>query len=152
MRRTDGWRALPRGTPVLVWLLLLAAWPPESIRAQQVGSTASRFVSAWAREDVGGLQSLMTSVVRLDVEGAGHLGVPPRQAAATLARLFDRYVPAEPETVRLRDGDGAGEGGFAEFRWVPVTVDTGETVPYVIFVAFRPVGPDLLIAELRVLR
>lgn len=132
--------------------LILFCLTPGPVRGQGLATLAESFQNAWAGEDVGSLQGMMGPAVGLDVEGEAHLGVPPRQAAATLDRLFDRYAPAPPEIVRHREGEEEGSGGFAEFRWRPLTRDTAEPVPYVIFVSFRPVGSELRIAELRVLR
>lgn len=149
---------LPRGRRgvgalrLLGGLLVLSCWAPSAAEGQGLATLAERFQSSWAGEDVGSLQGLMGPAVGLDVEGEAHLGVPPRQAAATLDRLFDRYAPASPEIVRHREPEEGGSGGFAEFRWRPLTQDTAEPVPYVIFVSFRPVGSELRIAELRVLR
>lgn len=134
-------------------LTLLLWWAGASALAGQgVSTAAGRFRVSWAGEDAGTLQGMMAPAVRLDVDGEAYLGVPPRQAAATLSRLFDRYAPAEPEMVRQRDPGTGGEGGFAEFRWRPLTAQTAEPTPYVIFVVFRSVGSELRIAELRVLR
>lgn len=133
-------------------IMVLSSALPSPARGQGLATLAERFQSSWAGEDVGSLQGLMGPAVGLDVEGEAHLGVPPRQAAATLDRLFDRYAPASLEMVRHREPEAAGSGGFAEFRWRPLTRDTAEPVPYVIFVSFRSVGSELRIAELRVLR
>ena len=54
--------------------------------------------------------------------------------------------------MRQRDPGTGGDGGFAEFRWRPLTDQTAEPTPYVIFVVFRSVGSELRITELRVLR
>jgi hypothetical protein len=137
---------------VLALALLLCTSGSSTLSGQAVSNISARFQASWAGEDAGSLQGMMAPAVRLDVEGEAYLGVPPRQAAATLSRLFDRYAAAEPEMVRQRDPESGGEGGFAEFRWRPLTAQTAEPVPYVIFVVFRSVGSDLRIAELRVLR
>ena len=131
------------------WLLVLVAPPAQ---AQRVATAVDRFQASWGTQDIGALQALMGPAVGLDVEGEAHLGVPPRQVAATLDRLFERYAPSVPEIVRHREPEEGGEGGFAEFRWHPLTAQTSEPIAYVIFVVFRPVGPDLRIAELRILR
>ena len=132
--------------------VLLRASGASPVSGQGVSTAAGRFQMSWAGEDAGTLQGMMAPAVRLDVDGEAYLGVPPRQAAATLSRLFDRYAPAEPEMVRQREPQAGGEGGFAEFRWRPLTAQTAEPTPYVIFVVFRSVGSELRIAELRVLR
>lgn len=139
-----------RGLGVFVVLALVGL--PSGAFAQGIGGTVGRLAGAWGQEDVSALQSLMAPTVRLDLEGTAHLGVPPRQVAASLARLFERYQPRDPDLVRHRQPGPEGEGGFAEFRWAPVTRDTGESSTYVIFAAFRLVESDWRIAELRVLR
>lgn len=134
----------------LTFILWLAAGAPAL--GQSVSAAAGRFQASWAREDAGTIGEMMAPAVRLDVEGEAHLGVPPRQAAATLSRLFDRYAPAALEIVRHREPEDGRGRGFAEFRWSPLTAQTAEPSPYVIFVVFRSEGPELRIAELRVLR
>jgi hypothetical protein len=138
------------GRAALTSLLWLAAATPAL--GQGVSAAAGRFQASWGQEDARALEAMMAPAVRLDVEGEAHLGVPPRQAAATLSRLFDRYAPAAPEIVRHREPEAGSERGFAEFRWSPLTAQTAEPSPYVIFVVFRSEGPELRIAELRVLR
>lgn len=145
-------RRVARTRPLLLTVFALWLGGAAGVQGQGVASVAERFQSSWASQDVGALQGMMSPAVGLDVEGEAHLGVPPRQAAATLDRLFDRYAPGSPEMIRLREPQDGGEGGFAEFRWRPLTAHTAEPVGYVIFVVFRPVGSELRIAELRVLR
>ena len=142
-----------RAFPVLVGLAAaVCIGAPMESRGQEVATVARRFQGSWGSQDVDALRTLMGPAVGLDVEGEAHLGVPPRQAAATLGRLFQRYAPSEPDLVRHREPEAGAEGGFAEFRWRPLTVQTAEPVAYVIFVVFRPVGSELRITELRVLR
>lgn len=145
--RVRRWMAARAG---LTFFLGLGAATP--VAGQGVTAAADRFQASWAREDAGALEAMMASAVRLDVEGEAHLGVSPRQASATLSRLFDRYAPAVPDIVRHREAEAGSQRGFAEFRWSPLTVQTDEPAPYVIFVVFRSEGPELRIAELRVLR
>ena len=146
-----GCRAAGRAALVAV-LASFALGVAAPVGGQTVAAVVGRFQASWAIQDVGALQGMMGPAVGLDVEGEAHLGVPPRQAAATLGRLFDRYAPSEPEIVRHREPEDARDGGFAEFRWRPLAARTAEPVAYVIFVVFRPVGSELRIAELRVLR
>ena len=133
-------------------LAVVLALSPAALTGQAIGGSVGRMAGAWAQEDVGTLEGLMAPTVRLDLEGTAHLGVPPRQVAASLSRLFERYTPRPLDLVRHREPGGEGEGGFAEFRWAPVTQDTGEPSSYVVFVVFRLVESDWRIAELRVLR
>jgi len=125
---------------------------PPVAAAQDMTTTVGRLAGAWSQEDVGTLQELMAPAVRLDLEGAAHLGVPPRQVAASLSRLFERYDPRALDLVRHREPGVNGEGGFAEFRWAPLTQDTGEESSYVVFAVFRRMESEWRIAELRVLR
>ena len=134
-------------------LLVAVLWlPPLEAGAQDMTTTLGRLAGAWSQEDVGALQELMAPAVRLDLEGAAHLGVPPRQVAASLSRLFERYDPRALDLVRHREPGVDGEGGFAEFRWAPLTQDTGEESSYVVFAVFRRMESEWRIAELRVLR
>ena len=80
------------------------------------------------------------------------MGVPPRQVVASLDRFFQRYRPAIPTVTRQREPTEAGDGGFVEFRWSPVTADTGEPMSYVVFVVFRRAQDEWRVSELRVLR
>ena len=145
-------RRVPGLGCVMGSLLVLSLGSVPSLQGQGVATVADRFQASWAQEEVDVLQAMMSPAVGLDVDGEARLGVPPRQAAATLDRLFDRFAPASPEMVRRREPDDGGQGGFAEFRWRPLTAHTAEPVAYVIFVVFRPVGSELRISELRVLR
>ncbi len=135
--------------PLLASVLSLV---PLGAAGQGLATTVGRMAEAWSREDVGVLQNLMAPAVRLDLEGAAHVGVPPRQVAASLSRLFERYDPRTLDLVRHREPGVDGEGGFAEFRWTPLTQDTGEESSYVVFAVFRRVESEWCIAELRVLR
>lgn len=128
-------------------LLLQASLP---LQGQTLDQAVDRFASAWASEDLSALQGLLAPTVRLDLEGQAYLGVPPRQVAARVERLLDRYDPAAPRLTR-RGGDEESGRGFAEFEWAPRPGGSQDAVPHAIFVAFRPAAEGWRIAELRIL-
>ena len=139
--------------PLVLALLLPVSGPmAKAVEGQALDPAVATIGAAWGSEDSNSLQRLLAPTVRLHVEGQDHLGVPPRQVAATLDRLFRRYRPERPLVQRQRDPSESGDGGFVEFRWSPVTEDTGERIAYVVFVVFRRVDDDWRVAELRVLR
>lgn len=141
-----------RSKGVFLGLFMAVALSGPPLQAQDLAPLVSRLTGAWGSEDTATLGSLMAPTVRLSLEGESHMGVPPRQVVASLQRLFHRYRPDPPDITRQREPAESDTGGFVEFRWSPVTEDTGEQISYVVFVVFRRAQDEWRVSELRVLR
>ncbi|HSG47559.1 MAG TPA: hypothetical protein VLA43_07105 [Longimicrobiales bacterium] len=137
----------------LLGVLVLLVLPvlPRTGAAQGVDQVVAGFVRAWSSEDTGALQTILGASVHLEVDGQDYLGVPPRQAAASVDRLFRRFDPRAPSVVRQGDlGEDDGRG-FAELSWSPTPPGSAEPVDYLIFLGLRRSPDGWRITELRIL-
>lgn len=139
------------GTLVAFLSILLPALPRAG-SAQDVDQVVARFVQAWGARDTGALQSILASSVHLEVEGQDYLGVPPRQAAASVDRLLRRFDPRPPSVARRGDLGEADGRGFAELSWSPMAAGSREPASYLIFLGLRRSPDGWRITELRILR
>lgn len=135
----------------LVLALALAA-VPSGLAGQGLEGVVSQFASAWGREDTGTLQGLLAPSVRLELDGQEYLGVPPRQAAASVDRLFRGLDPASPRVTRQGDLGAEEDRGFAELSWNPRAPGSAEPASYLIFLGLRRSPDGWRITELRILR
>ena len=142
---------LPIRRVALILAVLLPALP-RGAEAQDVDQVVARFVQAWGARDTGALQSLLASSVHLEVEGQDYLGVPPRQAAASVDRLLRRFDPRRPSVMRHGDLGEADGRGFAELSWSPTAAGTSQPADFVIFLGLRRSEDGWRITELRILR
>jgi len=140
-----------RGRTALLLALALSALP-SGLEGQELEALVSRFAGAWGREDTGALQDLLAPSVRLEMEGHEYLGVPPRQAAASVDRLFRGLDPAPPRVTRQGDLGGDGDRGYAELTWSPVAPGSTDPASYLIFLGLRRSPDGWRISELRILR
>lgn len=129
-----------------------AAAPPVQLVAQSLDEAVGRFVAAWGESDGNGLQRLMAESVRLELEGQEYLGIPPRQAAASLQRYLARFGASAPTVDRSGGTSGDASRGFAELSWSPPDPATGQPSSRAIFVGLRRSGEVWMVAEIRVLR
>lgn len=136
---------------ILALALLLPALPGTA-SAQDLNQVVARFIQAWSSEDTGALQAILAASVHLEVEGQDYLGVPPRQAAASVDRLFRRFDAEAPSVSRQGDLGEADGRGFAELSWSPTPAGSTEPANHLIFLGLRRSPEGWRITELRILR
>lgn len=140
------------GFPAGMVMMGALAWLPAALPAQELESVVARFVAAWSREDADALQSLLAPSIRLELDGQEYLGVGPRQAAASVDRLFRALSPAGPVVTRQGGPGGSGDRGFAELSWGPMVAGSTEAASFLIFLGLRRSPDGWRIIELRILR
>ncbi len=131
---------------------LLAGGPVQG-SAQSPDQVASRFASAWHREQPAGVRELFSADgVRLNLESEGYGGVATRRVLAALESYWGDWVSTSVEVRRVSQMAEEPDRAYGELAWHGSSEVTGEAFEATIFLGLTRTDAGWRIDELRTIR